>query len=618
MKLQIPRLFSDAMVLQRNLPIQVWGRAGAGQQVRVRLANLEVTGVADGQGRWQVELPALAEGKGLRLQLSTETDERFFEDVCMGDVWLCSGQSNMQWTLDKSRGGEQEILAADYPEIRLFHVPQYALPEGEAEDVGTGWWRCSPESAGGFSGVGFFFGKRLQQEVGVPMGLISSSVGGTPIETWISRSALEGNEAFAGLLEDAGCGYGKGIADEDDYHKREVARHEDARRAVQEIRTPEYASVDYDDEGWELSSQIYSSYGVVWARKWVEFPADWEGREVKIRFDVVQHFDRVYWDGVCLGSRPFAEEATPHVPEYVISGDRMGPGSHLLAIRIVVNGRHGGVMAPRSLEFSAPFPGGERRICYQDQWKSCEECLLEPTATPLTWLSGNLYNGMIAPLIPFGLRGCIWYQGEANGDQAELYRKLFILLIEDWRERWGVAFPFYFVQLANYGAPSLEMEPRGWSEFRVAQASVLKLPQTGMVSAIDVGEAVDVHPKDKRSVGERLAAVALHGTYGREDLVSHGPRFERASFESSQVIITFSGVGGGLCVRRGEELLGFLVAGEEGRFLPAVARIEGEQVCLQHPDVPRPTSACYAWAKNPVCTLSNQEGFPAEPFLTHK
>jgi sialate O-acetylesterase len=579
--LWLPVLFSDHMTLQRDVDAPVWGRATVGTSITVEIAGQKKSAVADSSGYWMVTLdpmPASTTPGKMTVsgKLESEIIKRQISDILIGDVWLCSGQSNMRWSLKDSVDAEEALALEEQPGIRLFHVETTPGPAGEAEDAGTGWTVCSRETLRDFSAIGYFFGHRIHRESGVPVGLISSSVGGTTIEAWTPRSK--------------GHGYGEGVADQADYSTQVERRALDAKRAVEEMMV-DWSAPDLDDASWPNEAHPYAQYGVVWGRKWIDIPEAWAGRDVTLQLSSVQHFDTVFWDGKRVGGTPWKPGSPASNPTYSIPA--MTPGRHLLAIRIVVLGEHGGLMMPRSADFTVSINGGSRILGYRDNWKTKLERTLTPNPLSLTLVPGNLFNGMIAPLIPYALRGCIWYQGESNGHAPELYRDQFKSMIRLWRERWGFEFSFLFVQLANWGQP--DDQDQGWPLLRESQAMALELPNTGMATAIDVGDAEDIHPRDKKTVGERLAAIALNKP------VSHGPRFKSAQRDGDTLRIRFTGIGSGLCTSDGRALQGF--------NLPA--EIVGDEVHVLYEEG---SPVRYAWAKNPSANLCNREGFPAEPF----
>ncbi len=478
-KVGLPALFGDHMVVQRDAPVHVWGTAEPGEAVQVAFRGQSVSTAAAEDGRWEVYLdPGPAGGPfGLAVEGSNRVE---FKDVHVGEVWVGSGQSNMVWPLERSRDAEQEIAAAEHPGIRYFKVT-LNTSDTRLEDVEGQWQVVSPETASGFSGVGYFFARHLHKQLGVPMGIIQSAWGGTPAESWTSARTLAEEPALANMSAEFAA---EAIADEAVYAERLAT--------------------------WEKRSAAAKA----------------EGKE-----------------------------------------------------------------APRR----PPPPRA-----------------LRPQHKP-----GALFNAMIAPLLPYAIRGTIWYQGENNASRGQgyLYRRLFRAMIEDWRREWGIgAFPFLFVQLANYGRVP---EESTWPALREAQAMALGLANTGMAVTIDVGNPTDIHPRNKQDVGLRLALAARAIAYGEHDLEYSGPLFRQATRDADGLRLWFDHVGGGL-EARGGPLEGFQVAGGDGKFVSAQASISGNTVLVSSAAVKHPVRARYAWAADAQGNLFNDAGLPASPFQTNE
>lgn len=435
---RLPKILGSHMVIQQQVPVKVWGWADPGERVEVSLAGQTRAVEADAQGRWLVVLEPLPAGGPHRLVVAGK-NRLELEDVLVGEVWLGSGQSNMQWPVSRSMNAEKEIAEANWPKIRLFTVARNIAPTPQ-EDCEGQWVVCSPETVAAFSAVLYFFGRKLHQELELPMGLINSSWGGTMAEAWTSREALQTDPDFAPILE---------------------------------------RGANFDPK-------------------------------------------------------------SPHQPAV-------------------------------------------------------------------------LFNAMIHPLLPFAIRGVVWYQGESNCARAEQYQKLFPTLIQDWRNRWGLGdFPFYFVQLAPFRYRNAD--PRNAAELREAQRLTLRLPNTGMVVTTDIGDVNDIHPTNKQEVGRRLALWALAKTYGK-DVIYSGPLFREAKIEGNKVRVYFDHVDGGLVVK-GNELTHFQVAGADGEFRPAKAVIDGETVVVWSEEVPQPVGVRFGWSDDAEPNLFNAAGLPASPFRT--
>lgn len=478
-EVRLPHVFGDNMVLQAHARVPVWGWADPGEEVHVLVGDQLKKTRADQDGRWRVDLAPLDYGP---VRFVVEGNNRIeFKNVLVGEVWVCSGQSNMEWPVARAMNADKEIATANYPEIRLFKVAK-VVADKPLEDTGGSWRVCSPETVRDFSAVGYFFARELHQRLGVPIGMIQSAWGGTPAEAWTSREALEADPELRPILErwDA-----------------ILANYEQAQRRYEEAL-----------RRWREQAQA--------ARQ--------AGKPVPPR------------------PRPPRGPNHPHRPS-------------------------------------------------------------------------GLYNGMICPIVPFAIKGVIWYQGESNASRAYQYRKLFRTMIRDWRRTWGQGdFPFLFVQLANFRQRRAEPGESDWAELREAQMMALQEPNTAMAVAIDIGEANNIHPRNKQEVGRRLALAALAIAYG-QDVVYSGPLFDRMEIEGNKVRLHFKHVDGGL-VAKGGELRGFAIAGPDRKFVWAKAVIEGDTVVVWSDEVPNPVAVRYGWADNPDCNLYNKAGLPASPFRT--
>ena len=486
-------LFTDHTVLQQGIKVPVWGTADPGEKVSVTLVEdamsvgvkRRASSEADADGNWRVKLKRLKAGGPYTMIVTGADNVVTVHDVLIGEVWIGSGQSNMQWTVSNSNNAEEEIADAKFPNMRLFYVPR-EVADAPQKTVEAVWQTCTPETVPGFSAVLYFFGRRLHTELDVPVGLIHTSWGGTPAESWTSMEKLETLPDCAPLL---------------------------AR--------------------WEKILADYPQAAAAYQKKIEE----WKQAAEKAKAE---------------GKNPGRPPRGPHGPD------------------------------------SAHRPA-------------------------------NLYNAMIAPLVPYGIRGAVWYQGESNAGRAYQYRSLFPAMIENWRESWDQPgkwrhFPFYFVQLANFRERKPEPAPSDWAELREAQSMTLSLKNTGQAVTIDIGDAKDIHPRNKQDVGKRLALNALHQVYG-QDVAYSGPMCEGMKIRGDKVTLRFDHADGGL-VAKGGTLKGFAIAGTDKTFVWADAMIEGNTVIVSSDRVAEPVAVRYAWADNPECNLYNGAGLPASPFRT--
>ncbi len=481
---KLPRVISDHAVLQRDMGVPIWGWAEPGEEVTVSVRDQNKSTKAGNDGKWQVKLEKLAAGGPHTLTVKGK-NTLTVNDVLVGEVWLASGQSNMQWTVKASRDSDKETAAANFPQIRMFQVPRLPAREPQADCNGK-WFVCSPVSVGEFSATAYYFGRDLHQNLGVPVGLVNTSVGGTPIESWTSLEAQRAASQLSGLF---------GTWDQ------RVATYD-----------PDKAKAAYEKQ----------------LAAYKEAAAKAKAEKTKPPFQPVKP-------------------------------------SH-----------------PRDSLF---YPG-------------------------------NLYNAMVAPLIPYAVRGAIWYQGESNAGSAQsgkLYGVQLPLLIQDWRARWGQGdFPFAWVQLPNFKGERFE----GWNEVREAMLQALAIPNTGMAITMDIGDSNDIHPKNKQDVGHRLALWARAKVYG-EKVPYSGPLPAGQQVKGNEIVVNFQHADGGLQAKGGE-LRAFQIAGSDKVWKPATARIDGDKVLVSCAEISQPKFVRYSWANDPGGNLFNGAGLPASPFRTDK
>jgi len=622
------------MVLQQGLPIPVWGWATAGETMTVELAGNRAQAVAGDDGAWKVSLPAMRAGGPVEMVVRGESVITL-TNVMIGEVWICSGQSNMEWPLAAVQNPEEEVAAANHPHIRLFTVPKLATLEAPA-NVDGAWAVCTPETASPFSAVGYFFGRHLQQQLDVPVGLINTSWGGTIAEAWTSRDSLLAEPSLRYLVENFEATLpqlDELVAQYQETLKAWEAQHvfTDPGNAgwAQGFADPETATADWDTmklpQLWQSAGLNFN--GAVWFRKEVDIPAAWAGKPLKLAIGACDKSDNTYFNNVEVGSLRFEDDVNawckPRI--YAIPAELVQPGKNVIAVRVFSHMYGAGMTGPANIMRLSVADEPGLAISLSGEWQYQVERnfgVVEayPPAPPQGAGNPNtpcvLYNGMIAPLLPYPIRGAIWYQGESNADRGYEYRTLFPTMIRDWRKAWGLGdFPFYFVQLANFMLEKDEPADSQWAELREAQTMTLSLPNTGMAVIIDIGEALDIHPKNKQDVGLRLALNALAKTYGQPDLPYSGPLFTAAEVEGSRIRVRFDHTTGGL-VCRGEQLTAFAIAGEDKQFVWANAVIDGDTVVVSSPDVPTPVAVRYGWAENPPCNLYNGAGLPASPFRT--
>lgn len=631
--MKLAALFCDNMVLQRNQVAPIWGWDKPGTAIRVELGQWRAVAITAADGRWQAKLPPMPAGGPFKV-IITGTAAVTLSNVMIGEVWVCSGQSNMEWPLSLSTDAASALADGDYPNIRLFTVKKTAELEPQSDVVGQ-WDVCTADTAPAFSAVGYYFGRKLHRVLGVSVGLINSSWGGTLAEAWTSREGLEAEPSLRPMVEK----YDETLKDVDG----SAARHKIEYKAWQDRHIPSdpgnsghakgWGAASFDDAGWETMAlpgawqgKGHNYSGVFWFRREVDVPAAWAGRDLTLSLGPTDKSDITYFNNVQVGSitmeqRPDAW-CTPRT--YTIAGSLVKAGRNVVAVRVFSN-IYGGGFIGLAGQMKLSAADGEA-VPLAGPWRFKVEHnfgLVQPPPAPAAPPgNGNpnspyvLYSSMIQPLVPFGIRGAIWYQGESNADRAAQYRTLFPAMIRSWRKAWNQGdFPFHFVQLANWQPVKDQPAASQWAELREAQTMTLSLPNTGQAVIIDVGDAEDIHPRNKTDVGDRLALGALANTYGFGDLVYSGPLFQSFSVEGDKVRVSFSHVGGGLRARGGP-LKGFALAGEDKKFVWADAKIDGQGVVVSCPRVTKPLAVRYAWADNPVCNLYNVSGLPASPFRT--
>lgn len=625
-------LFTDNMVLQRDKKLPVWGTSAPGQHVTVSLAGQTASTIASGHGNWVVTFKPIHDPGPYTM--TVDGDHRFaIHNVAVGEVWLCSGQSNMGFTTAGALNADQELQFANLPDIRLYQVPPRTV-DLPLRDVTSSWKACSAATVRDFSAVAYFFGRDVYQAIHVPIGLIDADWGGTPAEAWTTRSALEADpqlkklvddyEAAKPTLEAAMREYQRALAD----YNAKTTIHDTGNDGLKDG----WAEPSFDDSTWR-DAPVPGEWNVVlklnllgaaWYRKEVDVPEAWAGKDLNLDLGAIDDFDVTYFDGQEVGRTGSETPNSYAVPRhYAVPGRLVKAGRNVIAIRVWNQAGEGGMMGGAPIRLSGP---SGRPIPLEGAWRFSIEKGIQPDPNlhqptmPLgpgnPWVPASLYNGMIACLPPFAIRGVIWYQGESNADRAYQYRRLFPLLIRSWRSEFDQGdFPFYFVQLANWQPRNTEPVDSTWAELREAQDMALRLPNTGMATAIDIGDAEDIHPKNKQEVGRRLSLIALNHLYGKP-MEDSGPRLHRFSVLSTgEVRLDFDHTTGGLVDRDGH-LAGFQLAGADRKFYWAVGRIAGKSVLLSSINVPNPVAVRYGWADNPPLSLYNGAGLPAVPFRT--
>ncbi|HEY0054290.1 MAG TPA: sialate O-acetylesterase [Pedobacter sp.] len=617
----MPGIFGNDMVLQRNKPIPVWGWAKANEAIRVSLNKQIKTVRADKSGNWMVELSP--ENAGGPFSLTVRGNNAItFSDVLIGEVWICSGQSNMEWPLTLVNNADLEISEANYPQIRHFAVTKDVSIMPKKDIAGGSWQKAEPKNAGNFSAVAYFFARKLHQELKVPIGLINASWGGTHVETWTSNKAFHGSEEFKSMIASIP------LSSLDSLDKAKSAKRiMDRKRWKSEILTANLLSSwnkpDFDDSKWNKLNApgmwedqgIEGVDGVLLFRKSFNLDASDAGKAAVLELAKIDDDDITYINGIEVGRT----DGYNFPRKYMVPAGIVKAGNNVVAVRLKDTKGGGGFYGELPMQITVnghvqPLSG---------EWLYSFEAISE--ISPVYNFHPNeypslLHNAMVHPLIPFAIQGVIWYQGENNASRAWQYRTAFPLMITDWRKQWKQGdFPFYFVQLASYDAGGSGDKNLGyhWAELREAQTLTLSLPNTGMAVTSDIGEAKDVHPRNKQDVGLRLALAALSNTY-KKNVVGSGPMYQSMKTERNKVIISFSNMGTGLMTKDEYGYLkGFEIAGTDQKYYYAKAYIKGDKVIVYSDDIPNPVAVRFGWYDEiSDNNLFNKEGLPAVPFRT--
>jgi sialate O-acetylesterase len=639
MALSAGALLGSNMVLQQGMAVPVWGKAAPGASVEVAFKGQKVAGKADGAGDWKVKLAALAASSEPAEMVISATDAAGkketlkLSNVLVGEVWFCSGQSNMQWPLSQANNPVQEIAAANYPTIRLFSVPKVTAQKPTKTLTSGAWEACTSDTAPAFSAVGYFFGRELHKKLGVPVGLINSSWGGTLVEAWTSREGLlsdpEGKQIAEKFEKDL-----PNMTERTEEWKKDVAaitqrtldlKNEGYGKGWAGVTDPTTGEWDEMNIPGTWQARGVAGSGILWFRKAVEIPAAWAGKDLVLTIGATDKSDTTYFNnekvgGVSMKDNP---EAWSFHREYPVPAKLVKAGRAVIACRVHSDMYAGGMTGPESvMRLACPSVPGAQPIALAGVWKWTHEANYGRVEIPMVPVGpdhqhapSRLYNAMVEPAVPMAIRGAIWYQGESNAGRARQYRSLMKTIIKDWRRKFEQEkLPFHIVQLANYMAPNDVPMSSNWAETREAQAMAMELGKVGLAVTIDIGEGDDIHPKNKQDVGLRLALAALHQTYGLTDVVHSGPMYKKHEAKDGQVKVYFDHAKG--LTAKGGEVKGFSVAGADGKHAWAQGRIEGDAVVLTSAKVAKPVAVRYAWADNPACNLYNAAGLPAVPFRT--
>lgn len=634
--LRLPDIFSDHMVLQRNQSIPFWGMATPGSKVTVRMDGRFAVAKVRQDGTWNVKLRPHEAGGPYTVEVEGDGTITY-NDVLIGEVWVAAGQSNMELPICQQSDVETAQSEAN-SNIRMFTVGRKSSETPLADSTGS-WAVANPDSVMFFSAVAFWFGNDLRKWLNVPIGIIHSSWGGTPAEAWMRRDALLEESSLAYLVHQ----YLDGLPDyptRKQNYDRELLEWQSKAFSVDTENVgfqKDWALPSFDIRDWHWvrlpnlieSTEADNFDGAVWYRRNFEVPPEWAGRQLVVELGTIDDYDTTYINNHRVGGIDSTHEfAASMTRQYMIAPGLVRPGTNTIAVRVFDKGSNGGFTGAASMMRIFPYDGAGTPVPLAGSWQSKVERRIAPPAPELVaaqpvapygpghpWVPGGLWNAMVQPVVPYGIKGVIWYQGESNVSRADEYRELFPALIRDWRSAWRQgAFPFYFVQLANFSTRANEPGDSTWAELREAQAFALREPKTGMAVALDLGEANDIHPKNKLEVGRRLSLQALANTYGI-DVSPRGPHFRSMRVEGSSIRVTMDDAKG-LRTWDSRPPAGFAIAGADQRFYWARAELDGDSIILRSDRVNNPVAVRYAWANNPDVNLFNVEGLPAEPFRT--
>ena len=616
----LPSVISNNMVLQQQSNARFWGWAAPGEMVEVKgswAKAFSVPATADNDGMWKLSLKTPKAGGPYTITVKGNNTIRL-ENILIGEVWVCSGQSNMQFRLPHVVNGEQEVAEADYPQIRFFNV-RGAYTAHPADDVSGSWDECNPKSASGISAVAYFFGRKIHQKLNVPIGLISANLGATPARAWTSGKTLVEKNMYAHEV--------KLVTDKETIEKAKAKCRTDMDTWHKEIdkidpgMVKKWYAADVDASTWkkvELPTTIESTEiglfdGMVWYRKTVDIPSDWAGKEMTVSLGAVDDQDVTYFNGKKIGGLNDNKRSR----HYKIDGSLIKAGKNTVVVKVQDLGGGGGFMGKSEEMF---LTSGDKTISLAGPW------LYKVGSTRSSWprtprglpqvharYPSALFNGMISPLTSSTIKGAIWYQGENDVSGVVWYRPLFPNLIQSWRDAWGLGdFPFYHVQLPPYDYGNSNS-----AFLREVQMKTLSMKNVGMAVTLDVGDYHNIHPNNKKDVGERLARWALAKDYGQKELVCSGPIYKGMKIEGAKIRLSFDYTGSGLLACDGE-LANFAIAGADKNFVPAKATIENSTIIVSRDGVDKPVAVRYAFDNAGVPSLFNKEGLPASSFRTDR
>lgn len=619
-QVKLPRLIRDSMILQRDEKIKLWGWASANEKVNIRFNGKVYKTKADAGGNWVLQLPPTKAGGPYTMDI-TASNKITLREILFGDVWFCSGQSNMVHQMNiHDVTYAREIAEANNPRIRQFWIPTMTNLQGPQADLPTGYWKpAAGEEVRPFSAVAYFFAKKIYEKYKVPVGIINASVGGTPIQAWTSEQGLKDFSAQITTIEK-----NKDTAYINSLNRRSAGNRPSLPVDAGIAASTKWFDPAYSPKGWRTinipgyweDQGIKDLNGIVWYRREITIPNSMAGKPAKVFLGRIVDSDELYINGKQVGNTAYQYPQR----RYSVPADLLKAGKNIFVVRVTNNNGKGGFVPDKPY---CIFSGTDT-VDLTGYWQYKVGSVFVPVSGggPGGGQSAQnqpaaLYNAMVAPEINYNIKGFCWYQGEADTWQPKQYEKLLTALINDWRNKWQQdTLPFLIVQLPGFMDYNYLPAESNWAGLRESQLKTLSVPNTGMAVAIDLGEWNDIHPDNKKDVGERLALAALKLAY-KENIVYSGPIYESSAIEGKQIVISFTHTGSGLMTNDGEQPSSFAIAGADKKFVWASAKIEGNKVIVWNDTVSEPKYVRYAWADNPLDpNLYNKEGLPASPFRT--
>ncbi len=621
-QVRLPKLISDGMVLQRDSKVKIWGWASPGEKVTVQFVKYKYTATTNENGEWNITLPKLKASGPFEMNIDA-SNSITIKDIMIGDVWVCSGQSNMEMPMKRVYPlYETDIANSTNNFIRQFTVPQKYDFNIAHKDLDNGSWQsANPETVLNFSAAGYFFAKDLYDKYKIPIGLIHTSLGGSPAEAWISEETLKKFPHYyneAQQFKDSSLIKQIETSDQQriktwysQLEQKDLGYKDSLKWSDPALNTDNWITMNIP--GFWADSEIGNVNGAVWFRKKLNLPQSYSGKNAKLILGRIVDADSTFVNGKFVGNVTYQ-----YPPRwYDLSANVLREGENVIALRVVNSSGRGGFFPDKPYQLIVD----NDTIDLKGEWQLKLGATMDPlgSQTFIRWKPLGLYNAMIHPLLNYRIKGVIWYQGESNtaANKAIEYRKLFPALISDWREKWKQGeFPFLFVQLANFMDAKDQPSESWWALLRESQLKSLSVPNTGMAVTIDIGEWNDIHPLNKKDVGNRLALAARRLAYKEKNIVYSGPFYKSMRIKGNTIELTFGNAGSGL-VSKGGELKQFAIAGADKNFVWANAKIVKNKIVVWNDQIQNPVAVRYAWADNPKgANLYNKEGLPASPFRT--